>query len=93
MNNGVFGYVPRYAEYKYNISGVHGDFRTSLDFWHMDRKFNASPNLNADFVVCNPDDRNFAVTDSDVQHLWAHVYIKMQARRRMKYFGEPGGTL
>lgn len=30
--NGVFGYTPRYAEYKYQPSTVHGDLRTSPDF-------------------------------------------------------------
>ena len=35
----VFGYTPRYAEYKYIPSTDHGEFRTSLNFWHMGRIF------------------------------------------------------
>ena len=38
-NDEVFGYTPRYAEYKYIPSTVHGEFRDTLDFWHMGRIF------------------------------------------------------
>ena len=29
----IFGYTPRYSEYKYISSTVHGDMKKSLDFW------------------------------------------------------------
>lgn len=93
-SNGVeFGYVPRYAEYKYNLSTVHGDFRGSLDYWHMDRKFSGLPALNSTFVQCIPDNRNFAVEDPAYGHLYCHVYIKMSARRKMKYYSNPGSII
>lgn len=31
-DEGIFGYVPRYVEYKYIPSTVHGEFKTTLDF-------------------------------------------------------------
>lgn len=34
----TFGYVPRFAEYKYHPSSYHGDFLTSLRFWHLGRQ-------------------------------------------------------
>lgn len=46
----IFGYQSRYADYKYNHNTVHGDFKTSLDFWHMARKLNGtSAVLNEQF--------------------------------------------
>lgn len=85
----VFGYVPRYAEYKYMPSRVAGDFRTTLDFWHLGRKFTAAPVLNGDFVTCVPTDRVFAVTDPSVQKMYCHVLHKIKAVRSMPKFGTP----
>lgn len=85
----VFGYTPRYAEYKFMFNRVAGEFRTSLDFWHMGRKFAASPALNAGFVTADPTFRVFAVTDSAVDHMWCHVYNKVSAVRPMPKFGTP----
>lgn len=89
--NGVFGYVPRYSEYKYMPSRVAGDFKTSLDFWHWGRIFDptAPPSLNADFVTADPSHRPFAVDDPTEQKLYAHVYNKIKAVRMMPKFGNP----
>jgi hypothetical protein len=84
----VFGYTPRYAEYKYVPSTVHGEMRTTLDFWHLGRKFGSKPNLNQAFVECNPDaDRVFAV--SGQEHFYVHQHYKVKASRKMPYFGKP----
>jgi len=84
-----FGYVPRYAEYKYEPSRVAGEFRTSLDFWHMGRKFSAPPSLNSDFVQADPTTRIFAVEDAGQNYLYAHVLNKVKAIRPMPVFGTP----
>lgn len=88
----IFGYVPRYSEYKFLNSRVAGDFRDTLDFWHLGRKFAGRPVLNSDFIECNPDDRIFAVigdVGENVQHIYAHVYNNVQAVRLMPVFGTP----
>nr|WAE43359.1 MAG: major capsid protein [Microviridae sp.] len=87
VNNAVFGYTPRYAEYKFNNSTVHGDFKTTLNFWHMGRIFSALPALNAAFVAADPTVRPFAVTDGT--HLWVQLYNKVNAIRPMPVFGTP----
>lgn len=87
--SGTFGYIPRYAEYKFENNRVAGDFRTTLDFWHMARDFDAPPSLNAQFVTCDPTHRIFAVEDPDVQKLWCHVYNKVKASRLMSKYGSP----
>ena len=62
--DGVFGYAPRYDEYRHAESSVHGDFKGNLDFWHMARKFDTAPSLASDFVTSNPTKRVFATTDT-----------------------------
>lgn len=89
----TFGYIPRYAEYKYAANRVAGEFRTTLDFWHMGRIFAvppaAPPALNADFINSDPTHRIFAVTDPDEHKLWIHVFHKIKAVRPMPKFGTP----
>jgi len=88
--NDTFGYVPRYAEYKYMPSRVAGEFRTTLDYWHLGRIFATEPNLNSTFIECKPADttRIFAVEDG-TDPLYCHVYNKIQAVRPMPKFGTP----
>lgn len=87
----TFGYVPRYAEYKYMPSRVAGDFRTSLDYWHLGRIFGSEPTLSQEFIECTPNetDRIFAVTDPDAQKLYCHVLNKIKAVRPMPKYGTP----
>jgi len=87
----TFGYVPRYAEYKYMPSRVAGDFRNSLDYWHLGRIFGSEPTLSQEFIECTPEDtdRIFAVTDPDAQKLYCHVLNKIKAVRPMPKYGTP----
>lgn len=85
----TFGYTPRYAEYKFANDSVHGDFRTTNEFWYMGRKFANEPALNDVFPVADPTLRVFAVTDPNVHHLYAQVYNKVTAIRPMPKFGTP----
>jgi hypothetical protein len=89
-SNDTFGYVPRYAEYKYMPSRVAGEFRTTLDYWHLGRIFATEPNLNSTFIECKPADttRIFAVEDG-TDPLYCHVYNKIQAVRPMPKYGTP----
>lgn len=90
--NNVFGYTPRYAEYKYEINRVAGEFRTSLAHWHAGRIFASDPALNGTFVTSNPTDRIFAVTDEGTQKLYCHVFNKVWASRLMPKYGTPIGV-
>lgn len=83
----TFGYVPRYAEYKYEPSRVAGDFRGNLNFWHLGRIFATAPALNETFVTSNPTHRVFAVTDPAEQKMYCHVLNKIKAIRPMPKFG------
>lgn len=89
-NAALFGYQSRYAEYKYIPSSVHGEYRNSLNFWHMGRIFDKAPNLNADFVEANPTNRIFAVEDPDLSaRLYSQIQFDIKAIRPMPKFGTP----
>ena len=88
-NNATFGYAPRYAEYKYIPSTVHGDMKDTLRAWHLGRYFETVPALNASFVKADPSTRIFNV-QGNYHHLWAHIYNNVKAIRPMPVFGEPG---
>lgn len=87
----TFGYLPRYSEYKYMPSRVAGDFRTSLDYWHLGRIFDSEPALNTEFIQCDHTefDRIFAVTDPNADKLYCHVLNKITAIRPMPKYGTP----
>lgn len=51
--NDVFGYTERYAEYKFIPSSIHGNFRSSLAYWHDARMFASSPSLGDYFLQCS----------------------------------------
>lgn len=86
----LFGYVPRYAEYKFLPNRVAGDFRTTLDYWHLGRIFGNSPVLNEEFLEVTDEDvdRIFAVNDGN-DNLYIQVLNKISAIRPMPVYGTP----
>ena len=80
--NDVFGYQDRYSDYLSCPSLVSGDFRDTLDYWHLSRKFTSAPILNQSFVECNPTRRIFAEQTTDP--LWVMVNNSTVARRMVK---------
>ena len=87
----AFGYIPRYAEYKYQNDTVHGALRNSLKFWHLGRIFSSQPQLNSEFIECDSiaEDltRIFAVPDQE--QMYVIVNNRVMAKRPMPYFGTP----
>ena len=89
-NSATFGYQSRYAEYKFIPSSVHGEFRDSLNFWHMGRIFSSAPSLNASFVEADPTNRIFAVEDPNLSaRLYAQIQFDIKAVRPMPKYGTP----
>lgn len=87
--NVLFGYQSRYAEMKFAMDTVHGDFRDNLSFWHMGRIFEELPELNESFVNANPTHRIFAVSDPGDHKLYAQVYHNARVIRKLPIFGTP----
>lgn len=83
----LFGYAPRYAEYKYAPSTIHGLFRTQLANWIFARKLSAA-NLNSDFLSVPNITSPFAVQDDTDKYLiW--ISHRIDALRPMPFFGTP----
>lgn len=87
----TFGYQSRYAEMKHENDRVAGEMRTTLDYWHLGRKFETTsdPELTANFIKCVPSNRIFAVTDENSDHLYAHIFNKISAARKLPRFNIP----
>lgn len=95
-NIATFGYIPRYAEYKFMNDRVAGDFRTTLGYWHLVRNFTSRPVLDSSFTTIHEDGgdyeetfrRIFAVQDG-TDYLWFQLFHKLTAKRPLPYFGVP----
>jgi len=85
-HEGIFGYQDRYDDYRRIESGVSGEFRTILNYWHLARDFGSEPALNASFVSCVPTMRTFASAITDPFYVMANYSI--QARRLVARSGK-----
>lgn len=85
----LFGYQSRYADWKYMCSTNHGDFRDTLLFWTLTRKFASPPALSEDFNLFENEieDRIFAV--QGVESFWLYVNNRITVKRPLPYFGTP----
>ena len=93
VDDHVFGYQERYAEYRYKPSMITGQFRstyaTTLDFWHLAQKFDALPELGASFIEEKPPlDRVIAVP-SEPQFLF-DAFFDLKTARPMPTYSVPG---
>lgn len=93
VDDQVFGYQERYAEYRYKPSMITGKMRStdaqSLDVWHLAQEFSSLPTLNSDFIEENPPlDRVLSVTD-EPQFL-ADFWFDLRCVRPMPTYSVPG---
>lgn len=92
-NAKVFGYTSRYNQFRFLPDRIAGDFRTSLNTFHLARYFNSlnPPQLNSEFIKVDPADYNriFNVTDNDVNHFWIEVYHNIDSWRVIPRLGVP----
>lgn len=91
LHDGIFGYIPRYAEYRYMPSTVAGEFRDTLAFWTLGRIFDpmAPPELNEEFITADPSTRIFAVTTESEDHVLAQVINGHSVVRKLPRYGIP----
>lgn len=86
----VFGYNPRFSEYKYRFDEVHGDMVTDAFLsWHLARDFSSKPTMSAGFFHANNIERIFAVTDSDYDKFYVQCFTKMIGNRPMTLYSTP----
>lgn len=90
-DTGTFGYTPRYAEMKYIPDSVHGQFKTTLDYWHLARKFSSRPNLNSNFVHVQPQEgaRIFPDQVMNNDKFLGTFYFHIRRKMYLPYYGVP----
>lgn len=79
--DGVFGYSPRYDEYRSMPSTVSGEFRSTLNHWHYAREFSGDIALNQSFIDAVPTKRVNASSGTDCLYVMAQN--RVQARRQI----------
>lgn len=89
--DGVFGYTPRFDEYRYIPNSMSGEFHSSLDYWHLARIFESDPALNSAFVNMatasgGVSDRIFATSAAQAQIRAIH---NIKAKRPIPKFANP----
>jgi len=93
VDDQVFGYQERYAEYRYKNSLITGLFRSdvpqSLDMWHLAQKFTTLPTLGPTFIAEAPPISRVVAVPSEPQFL-VDTYAKYVCARPMPVFGVPG---
>lgn len=85
--NAVFGYLPRYSEYKYSNDEIHGEFRDTLKYWTLARSFSEQPTLTKEFIECSPSNEIFAMPDE--QNLLVQLHHNILAKRKMSVYSTP----
>lgn len=98
-NDGVFGYIPRYSEYRYRNDKYTGLMRSVYISFHLGRILDVvTPSntvLDSDFLECRPDiSRVFQVTEIGEtgiyeDEIFAHIYNDVKVLRRLPKFGIP----
>jgi len=95
-DNRIFGYVPRYEEYRRREDRVTSFFKDTYNYWTLYREFanmdalNAGPVLNTSFITCNPSDRIWALTTDRMNGILFDVWNQITAIRPMQKRGIPG---
>nr|QJB21022.1 MAG: major capsid protein [Microvirus sp.] len=93
VDEDVFGYQERWAEYRYFPSQITGKFRSSdaqtLDVWHLSQKFTSLPTLNATFIQDDPPVDRVIAVPSEPQFLF-DSYLELKCARPMPVYSVPG---
>lgn len=85
----VFGYQNQYDEYRRAKNYVSGEFKTTLDYWHMARQFENRPSLNGEFIEADPTDRIFQLSGSLGDQLYVMVNNDIICKRLVDRQGNP----
>lgn len=91
----IWGYQPRYEEYRHRESVITGQFRSnfssSLDLWHLALDFGSRPVLNNAFIEENPPIDRVVILDTEPEFL-LDCFFKIKHVRPIARFGTPGLT-
>ena len=65
-DDGTWGYANPYDYKRTSYNDVSGRMKTTEISYHQGRVFETAPQLNSDFLQCNPSGRIFAITDDTI---------------------------
>lgn len=85
----VFGYAPRYSDYKSDQGSIHGQLKSTLNYWTMSRRFANTPALNEEFIYGDPRRDSFAIVNPFAEQFIVEVDYKIKSRRKLPFFGVP----
>jgi len=93
IDDAVFGYQERFAEYRYSPSKITGKMRSTdpltLDVWHLSQKFDTLPTLNKEFIEENPPIDRVIAVPSEPQFMM-DVFFDLKCARPMPTYSVPG---
>ncbi|AXH78125.1 MAG: major capsid protein [Microviridae sp.] len=93
INESVFGYQERWAEYRYYPSKITGKFRStdplSLDVWHLAQEFVTLPVLDKTFIEEAPPVERIVAVQTEPQFIF-DSHISMKCTRPMPTYSVPG---
>lgn len=93
INDLVFGYQERYAEYRYYPSKITSKLRSdvlgSLDVWHLSQEFESLPVLGDTFIQDNPPISRIVAVNTEPE-LTLDVFFDMKCARPMPVYSVPG---
>lgn len=87
----VFGYQRAWYEYISRVDEVHGQMRTSLRNFLINRVFDVAPELSESFLLVDPSQTNqiFTVTAENEDVWMGQVYFDYQAKEPIPLYGIP----
>lgn len=93
VDDQVFGYQERFAEYRYKTSKITGKFRSnatgSLDAWHLAQQFENLPTLSPQFIEENPPMDRVVAVDTEPDFL-LDGWFSLRCARPMPVYSVPG---
>lgn len=93
IDDDVFGYQERNAEYRYAPSKITGKMRSTdpqpLDQWHLSQKFETLPTLSQEFIEEHPPLARVLAVQDEPQIL-ADFFFNMRCARPMPTYSVPG---
>lgn len=91
----VFGYTPRFAEYRTALPECHGDFRESLNYWISPRKV-SDPKLDRDFIEVRGYSQSLyehfafiGTEEAPSPHFYVHMQHNISMLRPMSKYATP----
>lgn len=93
VDNLPFGYQERWSEYRYGVSHITGELRStyaqSLDVWHLSEEFANLPTLSSTFIESNPPVSRVLAVQNRPQFIYDSL-VTCRCVRPMPTFSVPG---